>query len=177
MGSNPTGGFSRWQPLRESFAGLGLVGLGWTGLRSSACPSSSRKCSLSSLHKQPDRRGNRPSRGERAQWGEGSRTSFALPCLPLRSMGLRYNASFIKQLPLIFFWVSSCLCYAPPRAPPVAGQTCYAWRIASLASLAQLAEHALRKRKVVGSIPTGGFLMCIPYMSARARRCASARYG
>ena len=26
------------------------------------------------------------------------------------------------------------------------------------ASLAQLAEHALRKRTVVGSIPTGGFL-------------------
>ena len=28
----------------------------------------------------------------------------------------------------------------------------------SYASLAQLAEHALRKRMVVGSIPTGGFL-------------------
>ena len=28
---------------------------------------------------------------------------------------------------------------------------------ASQASLAQLAEHALRKRMVVGSIPTGGF--------------------
>ena len=27
------------------------------------------------------------------------------------------------------------------------------------ASLAQLAEHALRKRMVVGSIPTGGFLL------------------
>ena len=27
----------------------------------------------------------------------------------------------------------------------------------STASLAQLAEHALRKRMVVGSIPTGGF--------------------
>jgi hypothetical protein len=26
------------------------------------------------------------------------------------------------------------------------------------ASIAQLAEHALRKRTVVGSIPTGGFL-------------------
>ena len=26
------------------------------------------------------------------------------------------------------------------------------------ASLAQLAEHALRKRMVVGSIPTGGFI-------------------
>ena len=27
-----------------------------------------------------------------------------------------------------------------------------------MASIAQLAEHALRKRTVVGSIPTGGFL-------------------
>ena len=27
----------------------------------------------------------------------------------------------------------------------------------NMASLAQLAEHALRKRMVVGSIPTGGF--------------------
>ncbi len=32
VGSNPTGGLSRWQPLRESFAELGLVGLGWAGL-------------------------------------------------------------------------------------------------------------------------------------------------
>ena len=30
---------------------------------------------------------------------------------------------------------------------------------ATSASLAQLAEHALRKRTVVGSIPTGGFLL------------------
>ena len=29
--------------------------------------------------------------------------------------------------------------------------------MASVASLAQLVEHALRKRMVVGSIPTGGF--------------------
>ena len=31
-------------------------------------------------------------------------------------------------------------------------------RLQLLASIAQLAEHALRKRTVVGSIPTGGFL-------------------
>ena len=30
------------------------------------------------------------------------------------------------------------------------------------ASVAQLAEHALRKRMVVGSIPTGGFAACPP---------------
>ena len=28
-----------------------------------------------------------------------------------------------------------------------------------VASLAQLAEHALRKRMVVGSIPTGGYVL------------------
>ena len=31
----------------------------------------------------------------------------------------------------------------------------------SSASLAQLAEHALRKRMVVGSIPTGGFIAAL----------------
>ncbi len=31
---------------------------------------------------------------------------------------------------------------------------------AHVASLAQLAEHALRKRMVVGLIPTGGFYLC-----------------
>ena len=36
-----------------------------------------------------------------------------------------------------------------------------------MASIAQLAEHALRKRTVVGSIPTGGFLAG----STRVRRC------
>ena len=30
------------------------------------------------------------------------------------------------------------------------------------ASIAQLAEHALRKRMVVGSIPTGGFIFHAP---------------
>ena len=30
-----------------------------------------------------------------------------------------------------------------------------------MASIAQLAEHALRKRTVVGSIPTGGFIISL----------------
>ena len=33
--------------------------------------------------------------------------------------------------------------------------------MASVASLAQLVEHALRKRMVVGSIPTGGFTAAV----------------
>ena len=37
------------------------------------------------------------------------------------------------------------------------------------ASLAQLVEHALRKRMIVGSIPTGGFLQCI-MLPARLRQ-------
>ena len=32
---------------------------------------------------------------------------------------------------------------------------------ATQASLAQLVEHALRKRRVVGSIPTGGFAVML----------------
>ena len=39
----------------------------------------------------------------------------------------------------------------------------------SEASLAQLAEHALRKRMVVGSIPTGGFMMSAA--TEAGRRC------
>ena len=35
--------------------------------------------------------------------------------------------------------------------------TCTKRHIAHMASIAQLAEHALRKRMVVGLIPTGGF--------------------
>ena len=34
------------------------------------------------------------------------------------------------------------------------------------ASLAQLAEHALRERTVVGSIPTGGYGICAVRMHA-----------
>ena len=37
------------------------------------------------------------------------------------------------------------------------------------ASLAQLVEHALRKRMVVGSIPTGGFLANKRNKNAEAR--------
>ena len=43
------------------------------------------------------------------------------------------------------------------------------------ASLAQLAEHALRKRMVVGSIPTGGFYACqrehVSTFPTQAGRC------
>ena len=38
----------------------------------------------------------------------------------------------------------------------------------TIASIAQLAEHALRKRMVVGSIPTGGLLH--PVMSYAERK-------
>ena len=43
------------------------------------------------------------------------------------------------------------VCDVPPRMCAKTGK-------AQQASLAQLAEHALRKRMVVGSIPTGGLL-------------------
>ena len=44
------------------------------------------------------------------------------------------------------------------------------WWISFLkASLAQLAEHALRKRMVVGSIPTGGSLSCIGKLGSAGR--------
>ena len=36
------------------------------------------------------------------------------------------------------------------------------------ASIAQLVEHALRKRMVVGSIPTGGLLTILPWSAAHA---------
>ena len=36
------------------------------------------------------------------------------------------------------------------------------------ASIAQLVEHALRKRMVVGSIPTGGLLTILPRSAAHA---------
>ena len=39
-----------------------------------------------------------------------------------------------------------------------AAQSCILAAVVSCASLAQLVEHALRKRTVVGSIPTGGYI-------------------
>ena len=49
-----------------------------------------------------------------------------------------------------------------PAVPTKSKDTPYLWPpLRSLkASLAQLVEHALRKRMVVGSIPTGGSLSC-----------------
>ena len=45
--------------------------------------------------------------------------------------------------------------WLPPQAQYCSCMSCILERC-SMASLAQLAEHALRKRTVVGSIPTGG---------------------
>ena len=42
----------------------------------------------------------------------------------------------------------------------------------AFASIAQLVEHALRKRTVVGSIPTGGFLFCIEIKFAKQEETA-----
>ena len=51
------------------------------------------------------------------------------------------------------------------------GQYIYIYiEITATASIAQLVEHALRKRTVVGSIPTGGFLF-----GSRARQKMSMR--
>ena len=51
-----------------------------------------------------------------------------------------------------------CLCFfkAAGQAARLAYSCAARARIRALASIAQLAEHALRKRMVVGSIPTGG---------------------
>ncbi len=46
------------------------------------------------------------------------------------------------------------------------------------ASLAQLAEHALRKRTVAGSIPTGGFIVqnaCLQHVTPRAQNVPQCR--
>ena len=61
--------------------------------------------------------------------------------------------------------------------PICAAMRCVHWvhammcevKIKSLASLAQLAEHALRKRTVVGSIPTGGSCLRSSVGSIRQR--------
>ena len=42
------------------------------------------------------------------------------------------------------------------------------------ASIAQLAERALRKRTVVGSIPTGGFCFCVVHFAHRCSSCVPA---
>ncbi len=58
------------------------------------------------------------------------------------------------------FW---CVCFAHVPAFPLI--TCLQ---TGMASIAQLAEHALRKRTVVGSIPTGGFFPFARCFRARA---------
>ena len=65
-------------------------------------------------------------------------------------------------------------CRSPARPSAVRGrvkgQKCLTFVVLTIASLAQLAEHALRKRMVVGSIPTGGSHS----RSETARPCAPA---
>ena len=60
------------------------------------------------------------------------------------------------------------LCW-PPHAAVLCDATICPKKC-SAASLAQLAEHALRKRMVAGSIPAGGF--CIALCSAATRRAS-----
>ena len=43
-----------------------------------------------------------------------------------------------------------------------------------VASLAQLAEHALRKRMVAGSIPAGGLLLCANRVDCSRVACHGA---
>ena len=45
------------------------------------------------------------------------------------------------------------------------------------ASLAQLVEHALRKRMVVGSIPTGGFLLGCFLRKCQHAKCRTVDHG
>ena len=56
--------------------------------------------------------------------------------------------------------------------------TCLTWSAGCLvahASLAQLVEHALRKRMVVGSIPTGGFCVRLRAPACRVPVCGRPR--